>query len=108
MKIVEILVAMFVLTMITITGAFTQRTSMMIAQDAKARDAAYTVAEKKFTDLSMEVFPESKGTDTSVVNKLSFIRTWSITDTSNMRQATVTVSWKSLGGLRTAHYTKGI
>lgn len=108
MKILEIILAMVILAITMMVIYSMTRNTYMMSQDTKAKDTAYLVAEKKFTDLSLEIFPSSIGVDTMVINDASYITSWSIMDTANIQRAVITVSWRSIKGIRSINFSRGL
>jgi DNA mismatch repair protein MutH len=108
MKILEIIIATIVLVATTLMICKMNRGASLMSQDARANDAAYIVAEKKFTELSIQVFPVAIGVDTAFVNEAPYIRNWAISDTGHIRRAVVTVTWMSLGGSRSTNFSRGL
>ena len=108
MRIIEIIMSLVILVAITLAICSLSRGASLMSQDARANDAAYIVAEKKFTDLSIQVFPLAIGVDTTYVNDAPYICNWSISDTGHIRRAVVTVSWKSLKGVKSTYFSRGL
>jgi hypothetical protein len=108
MRIIEIIISMVVLVAITLMICSLSRGASLMSQDARANDAAYIVAEKKFADLSIQVFPLAIGVDTAYVNDAPYIRNWCISDTGYIHRAVVTVSWKSLKGIKSTCFSRGL
>ena len=108
MRIMEILISLIILVSTTLLIGSLSRGASLMSQDARAHDAAYIVAEKKFTDLSIQVFPLATGMDTTIVNGAPYVSSWSISDTGYIRRAVVTVSWHSITGKKSTIFSRGL
>jgi Tfp pilus assembly protein PilV len=94
----EIIIGLFILTLALMTFSHFAQTSFMMRQNARINDLAYSVAEQKLSTLRAEAFPAPTGSDTTMMDKISFIRKWSIDDTGHTQKAVIKVSWNSYKG----------
>lgn len=98
-SLVEICITVVIIAITTLIIAAFSRNTLIMSKDARGNDAAYLAAEEKIKDLKTQPFPAASGNDLDTIDNIICSRSWMIKDTSYVRRAVVTVTFKSLKGI---------
>jgi Tfp pilus assembly major pilin PilA len=90
--ILEIFVAILIISVSAIVITFFTRNSIGNYLSAHLTEAAYTCGEEKLSELKAMPLP-ANGNDKKVIDNDSFTRTWTINTVNNVQTATVKVDW---------------
>ena len=104
----EIFIAMIILSIALMTLSSFSRATILMRQFAKGSDAAYSTAQQKLSALKAETFPASSGIDSTIIDKTCYVREWTINDTGYIQKATIVVSWNTIKGRQSLQFSGGI
>jgi hypothetical protein len=99
-SLIEITLTVFILALTALVITTFSRNTMTMSVDARSMDAAHLAGEQKIIELSAKTFPDSTGKDTTYVDSVRCIRSWSIPNSGYIKCGIVTVEWKALKGTR--------
>jgi hypothetical protein len=99
-SLVEICITVVIIAVATLIIMAFSRNTLMMSQDARAKDAAYFAAEQKIDSLANIVFATlpANGSDGTTLDNIAFTRNWTVDKSGFIICAMVTVKWQSLKG----------
>lgn len=97
--ILEIVIAILIISLSAIVIAFFTRSSVDNYSTAQRSETAYTCGEEKLADLKAAPFPES-GNDLYIVDNDTFTRVWTVSPNSTPISVVVSVHWHMMNKSR--------
>lgn len=96
-SIIEIFIAIMIITVSVLAIAYFSRSTCTTYKSSRGTDAAYIAGQMLITKLSASAIVPNSGIDTVVVDNISCIRNWTVTDTSYIKRIIVNVSYDLMG-----------
>lgn len=93
-SLVELCIAILILTLATTLIMTFSRNSLLLSSDSRGAETARALASEKYSELLVQSLPSQNGCDTVTIGKWSHIRNWVITDTVFIRRALITVTYQ--------------